>query len=113
MAPRKGGIKMALGILMIFNIVLLIVAIGLQVLLYKNKATNTIFIINILFGILLAYIAYTSFPTNYTMQRTIAIGLGLASILGVILKFKNEKNAIMSKVMITVSIIGSLLLIFL
>lgn len=101
---------MALGTLMILNIVLVIVAIGLQVLLYKNKATNTIFIINILFGILLAYVAYTSFPTNYTMQRTIAIGLGGASILGMILNLSNEKFIVASKVMISLSVFGSLLL---
>ena len=100
---------MALGTLMIINIILVIVAIGLQALLYKNKATNTIFIINILFGILLAYMAYTSFATNFTMQRTIAIALGLAPILGVILKFNNEKYILVSKVMISVSILGSLL----
>ena len=103
---------MALGILMIINIVLLIVAVGLQVLLYKDKATNTIFIINMLFGILLAYMAYTSFATNFTMQRMLAIGLGLASLLGMILKFSNEKYILVGKVMISLSIFGSILLMF-
>lgn len=101
---------MALGILMIMYIVLIIVAVVLQVLLYKNKATNTIFIINILFGMLLAYMAYTSFPTNFTMQRIVAIALGLVSILGILLKFNNEKFIVVSRVMISVSILGSLLL---
>ena len=104
---------MALGTLMIINIVLVIVAVGLQVLLYKNKATNTIFIINMLFGILLAYMAYTSFPTNYNMERIVAIVLGIAPILGVILKINNEKNSVMGKVMISLSIFGSILLMFL
>lgn len=104
---------MALGILMIINIVLLIVAVGLQVLLYKDKATNTIFIINMLFGILLAYMAYTSFASNLTMERTIAILLGIAPIIGMLLKLNNEKYAVMSKVMISVSIFGGILQLFL
>lgn len=104
---------MALGTLMIINIILVIVAIGLQALLYKNKATNTIFIINMLFGILLAYMAYTSFPTNFTMQRTVAIVLGVLPILGSLIKLTSEKYIIVSKVMISLSIFGSILLMFL
>ena len=98
---------------MIINIVLVIVAVGLQVLLYKNKATNTTFIINTLYGILLAYMAYTSFPTNFTMQRILVIGLGILSILGILLKFNSEKFIVVSKVMLSVSIFGSLVLMFL
>ncbi len=104
---------MALGTLMIFNIVLVITAVILQVLLYKNKETNTIFIINMLFGVLLAYMAYTSFPTNFTMQRILVIGLGILSILGILLKFNSEKFIVVSKVMLSVSIFGSLVLMFL
>ncbi|MDT2768201.1 hypothetical protein P7G58_04900 [Globicatella sulfidifaciens] len=101
---------MALGILGILNIVLITVAVIIQALLYKNKneSKNNIFIINMLLGILLSWIVYTSLPTNFTEQRILAISLGLISVSAVVVKLKTEKFIVASKVMLSISIVGGL-----
>lgn len=106
---------MALGILRLLYIVMLVIVLVIQSLLYKNKdeTSNNIFIVNMLFAILLSYLAYTSLPTNFTGQRILAIALGIISVLAVVLKLNTEKNIIVSKVILSISIVGSFLLLFL
>lgn len=105
---------MALGVLMVTYIVLLIIAAVLQILLYRrqNKTNNGIFLVNMLLGIILAYLAFTSFPSNYTGQRSIALVFGIVAVLALILKFTNRKFIFVSKIMLTVTIIGTLVLLF-
>lgn len=105
---------MALGVLMVTFIVLFIIAVVLQILLYRrqNKSNNGIFIINMLFGIVLSYLAFTSFPSNYTGQRSLALVFGLVAVLALVLKFTNRKFIFVSKVMLTVTIIGTLVQLF-
>ncbi|ARF16954.1 hypothetical protein [Sporosarcina ureae] len=104
---------MALGILEIMYIVLVILAVGIQVILYKSKSNNSIIIINMLFGLLLSYLAFTSFPTNFTLQKTLAIVMGIVAILAVIIKFRSEELVILSKISLSISIAVSLALLFL
>ncbi|NMA48288.1 MAG: hypothetical protein GX947_00720 [Tissierellia bacterium] len=84
---------MALGILKIIYIVLIAVAVLIQALLYinKNKSNNTIFIINMLLGMILAFIAFTSMPTNFTVQRILAIIFGVIAALAIVVKSKTKK----------------------
>lgn len=105
---------MALGVLMVTFIVLFIIAVVLQILLYRrqNKSNNGIFIINMLFGIVLSYLAFTSLPSNYTGQRSLALVFGLVAVLALVLKFTNRKFIFVSKVMLTVTIIGTLVQLF-
>lgn len=106
---------MALGILEILYIIFIIIGIIIQILLYreKNESKNNIFIINMLFVILLSYIAFTSFAINFTVERTLAIVFAVIALLAVGVKVKVEKLAILSKVMLSISIIGNFLLLFL
>lgn len=62
---------MALGVLQVLIIILIIAAVISQILLYRRKSTsgNSIFIINMLFGILLSYMVFSALPTNYTGQE--------------------------------------------
>lgn len=105
---------MALGVLMILFIVLIIVAITIQILLYigENKSKNSIFIINMIFGILLSYLVFTSLPINYSSQRILAITLGVISILAMVIKLKSQKYILVSRVMLSVAIISSLVQLF-
>ena len=106
---------MALGILSIFYIVLAIIGVVVQILLYKdkNERKNGVFIINTLLGIILSYMAYTSFATNFTGQRILALSLGILSVLALILKLATQKSTVLSKTMLSISIVGSFLLLFL
>lgn len=106
---------MALGVLMIFYIVLTVIGLIIQFLLYKGKrkTNNSIFIINMLFAIFLSYISYTALPTNYTGQKLIAIVWSVIAILAVLLKLTTNKPSTLSKLMLSLSIIGNILLIYL
>lgn len=106
---------MALGVLEIIYIVLVITAVIIQALLYKskNKSQNNIFIINMLFALLLTYMVFTALPTNYMGQRILVIVLGALSLLAVLVKLKSEKLFLASKVMLTVSVFGNLVQLFL
>lgn len=106
---------MALGVLNILYIVLLIIGITIQVLLYtsKNKSKNNIFISNLVFALILSYLVYTSLPTNYTDQKVLAIMLGGISIIGFFINLYAKKLLILSKIMISLSIIGSFTMLFL
>ena len=112
---KEGGDLMALGTLSIFYIVLAIIGVVVQILLYKdkNERKNGVFIINTLLGIILSYMAYTSFATNFTGQRILALSLGILSVLALILKLATQKNTVLSKTMLSISIVGSFLLLFL
>ncbi len=105
---------MALGILFIVFIVLAVTAVFIQILLYRrgNETTNVIFIINMLLGVLLAYLAFSALPTNFTGQRTVAIVWGVLAVAGMALKLATNKFIMLSKILLTVAIVGSLVQLF-
>ncbi|WP_303967311.1 hypothetical protein [Sporosarcina ureae] len=104
---------MALGVLGIIYIILVVIAIGIQVVLYKSKSNNSIIIINMLFGLLLSYLAFTAFPTDFVMQRALAIAMGIVAILAVVIKFRTEELLLLSKIALSISIVVSLALLLL
>lgn len=105
---------MALGTLKVIYISLLVIAVIIQFLLYRNKdnSKNGVFVINMFFGMILSYMALTSLPINYTEQRMLAIAMGVIAALAVILKLKSEKFVMTSKIMLSVSIVGGLVQLF-
>lgn len=101
---------MALGILMIIFIVLIIVAVILQILLYvqKDNTKISIYIANTLLGIIISIITFTALPSNFTAQKSLAlIWLSLA-VLAIIFKLANRKFAMLSKIMLSIAVFGSL-----
>lgn len=103
---------MALGILVIINVILLVLTIGLQVLLYKSKSSNGIVIINMLFSLILSYLAFTALPTNFTIQRILAIVMAIVAVLAVVIKFRNAEFVLLSKIALSISIVVSSVLLF-
>jgi hypothetical protein len=104
---------MALAILSILFTAIIIIAITIQFLLYKNnnQSKNTVFIINVLFELGLSALVFSSLPSDYTGQRIVAVSLGVLSILAVLVKLKSS-NLLVSKMMLSVAIIGSLVQLF-
>ncbi len=102
---------MALGTLFIFYIVLFIIAGIIQYLLYKSKhkTNNSIFIINMIFAILLSYISFTALPSNFSGQKSIAIVWSVIAIFAVIIKLIAGKYSMLSKIMLSLAIIGGFL----
>ena len=99
---------------MIFYIVLAVIGLIVQFILYKGKrkTNNSIFVINMLFTIFLSYISYTALPTNYTGPKMIAIIWSIIAILAVLLKLTTNKPSTLSKLMLSLSIAGNLLLLY-
>lgn len=106
---------MALGMLMIVFIALFIIAGLIQILLYRHgkETKNGIFIVNMLLGILLSYLAFTALPTNFTGQRVVAIVWGVIAVVAVVMKLSSGRFIMVSKILLTVAIVGSLVQLFL
>lgn len=72
-------IGVALGVLEVVFVILIVIAVILQISLYKSNSEkqNAVYIGNIALGIILSYLAYTSLPVNFTAQRSLTIFLHL------------------------------------
>lgn len=98
---------MALGVLLIMNIIIVLGVIIAQFFLYKDRASNKFFIINIALAILVALLVFTSLPTNFTAQRMFALALGALSLVGYYLQTQG-KNDLLSRILVSVAIFGNL-----
>lgn len=108
-------IGVALGVLEVVFVVLVVIAVILQISLYKSnsKKQNAVYIGNIALGIILSYLAYTSLPVNFTAQRSLTIGLGALVLLAFLLKFIIKKHEFISKWLLSIAVIGSFIQLFL
>ena len=105
---------MALGIYSIIAIVFIITALIIQILLYrtKNEADNGIFIINMVFGVVFSYITFASLPSNFIGQKVLTVIWAIIAVAGLLLKLKDKKFMMISKLMLSVAIIASLVQLF-
>lgn len=99
---------MALGLLAVLFGVLLALAVILQLLLYKRD-DNYIFLLNMVFGIIVSYLAFTGLPTNFTGSRIIALLWGLLAILAMVLRRKETLPITRGKRVINLAIVGGLI----
>lgn len=98
---------MALGILLIMNIIIVLGVIIAQFFLYQDRSSMKFFMINMALGILLSFLAFTSIPTNFTAWRMLSLGLGILPLIAFYLH-KQEKNDIIARVLLSVAIFGNL-----
>ncbi|MDN6161965.1 MAG: hypothetical protein L0I79_04235, partial [Atopostipes sp.] len=73
------------------------------------KPKENIYVLNMVIGVILASIAFTSFPENYSIQKLLALVFGLSGASAIFVKSKMKK-AMIPKVMLSVSIIASFIL---
>lgn len=99
---------MALGVLLIINIIIVLGVIIAQFFLYKDRSSTKFFIINTVLGVLLSLLVFTSLPTNFTAQRMLALTLGVLSLAGLYLKTQ-DKNDFLARVLLSVAIFGNLI----
>ena len=104
---------MALGLLAIIFIVLGALSLLFQILLYKGndntKNYSLIFMLNVFLGVVLSFLVYSSLPSNFIGEKIIAAALGLLAIFAIGVRVKIEKHSMVSKTMLTISIIGGLI----
>ncbi len=102
-----------MGELKIIFIVLVLVSAIFQAMLYfgKFKGNNGILISNAILGLIVSFMIFTSLPQNYTSQRIIGLAFGLSSIVALILYY-SKRSIILSKVLLSISVIGGILYLF-
>lgn len=106
---------MALGYMMLLYVLIVLIAALAQTFLYMGQYKDKIiiFLANMVLGIGLSYLAFTSLPTNFTSQRIIAIIWGVLAVIGMILKLTSkEQTSLISKIVLSISIVGSLIQLF-
>lgn len=105
---------MALGLLLVLFTVLAILAVFIQILLYKRgtASNNGIFIVNMVFVFIISYLVYTALPMNYTGLKMLAIAWSVMALIAVVLKVINNNFMMISKVLLTIAVVGSLIQLF-
>ncbi|MGG5460397.1 hypothetical protein [Clostridium sp. B9] len=102
---------MALGILLIFEIVLLILFLMcIGALVYdggKLAKKPIIFGIIIVYALILAFLSFTALPSNFIGQR---IGVIISGIIGIVSIGLWKKKFSWARILITISMISSLLI---
>lgn len=107
---------MALGSLFIVFVVMTVLAIISTVLLFKVKSSNVSDVILVLmtaYSILLAYLGANAEPTNFVVQQVIHWVIGFVAVAGTGVRFVTKKQSMISKVLVTLSVIGGLYTLFL
>lgn len=89
----------------IFGVIGIIIIVG-QFFLYKNPTDNKMFLLNILLALVISLISFSSLPSNYLLQRIIALAIGALSFVALMLRHTDEKNITLSNILLTLSIVG-------
>lgn len=84
-----------------------ILAVIGQVLLYskKHEGKSGIIILNVILALIVAWMSYSSRPSNYNTEQIIAIVLGALSLVALI-PYYMKKDIMISKILISISVIG-------
>lgn len=102
---------MALGVLGVFNLLIVMGVLIAQFFLYKDQSNMKFFVINMLLGILISFLAFTALPSNYTGQRLLTLVFGALAVVAYFVHSKSE-NKLLSKLLLSVSIIGNIIQLF-
>lgn len=102
-------------LLLIFFVTLAAVS-GLSItLLYvskKPKTKNTLFYLLMALSMFITFLNVTSLPSNYLMQKIIALGLGLISLIALIVKLKASQKTSVSNLLVSASVLSGLIYLF-
>ena len=98
-------------VLLIIYGVIGIATVAAQYSLYKANPENTVYSINLGIGLILTFIAYTSFPSNETTLKMLAIIFGVIGIAAIYLKSVSDQP-LLPKVLLSFSIIANFVLLF-
>lgn len=103
---------MALGYLFILFIVFAVVSLLSITLLYVLKKENLktfVFYFLCIWSIYLAYVNFTSFPTNFIASRLISCLFGLLAIVAAIINITNKSKINLSYVLVSASTLLTLI----
>lgn len=79
----------------------------------KNpKTKNTLFYLLMALSMFITFLNVTSLPSNYVMQKIIALGLGLISLIALIVKLKASQKTSVSNLLVAASVLSGLIYLF-
>lgn len=99
-------------LLLILFIILAAVSVLFIAFLYvsKNpKTKNTLFYLLMALSMFITFLNVTSLPSNYVIQKIIALGLGLISLIAIIVKLKDSQKTSVSNLLISASVLSGLI----
>lgn len=98
-----------MGILLIIFIALGAAGLLLQGLMYTKQFNLSlgIRVMNTVLGLIIAYIAFTSFPEGETIRKSIAAALGISAACGLAISFV-KREALGGRVLLTISVLVGL-----
>lgn len=103
---------MALGLLRVIFIIMAIVSASGIILLYQvkdQKIKSCLFCFLVIWGLGIAFMSASSFPSNYLAQQAIAWIFGFLAIAALVIKMTKPKNIKLAKFLITISIFGGMI----
>lgn len=102
-------------LLIMFIIMAIISVLGISMLyLVKNsKIKNAIFYFLFIWSLFITFINITSLPTNFTLEKLIALLFGFLAILSLFIKVKKNEKQSLSNLFVSSSILLGLLDLFL
>lgn len=108
----KGG-NTIMDALLAFFIFLLVITFVLQFILFTTKDNTKkhrrTLIANLLLVFALSFLAFSSLPSNYVIQKAVVIIWPILSLASVAIEFKSDKPSNVSDMMMTVAIIGAII----
>lgn len=78
----------------------------------NSKTKNLTFYCLILLSLIITALNVTSLPSNYLMERIIAMVLGAIALPGLIIKLKAPQKTSTADLLVTVSVLGGLIYLF-
>lgn len=102
-----------MALLLIIFIALGAASLLLQGMMYTKQFSRnlTTRILNGILGISIAFLTFTSLPSNYTSQKSIAVALGISALVGLILSFVSKSPRI-AKLLLSISVLGGLFMLY-
>lgn len=78
-------------------------------------ARQVIFYIMAIWGMIIAVVSATSLPTNYTLERLITRAIGFLSAAGIVIHIRSaeDKARMAARLLVTVSVAGGIIKLFL
>lgn len=104
---------MALGVLLVFFIILFIIAFTCVILLFaskKGKINRIMIWVSSILSLFIAFTSATSLPSNYRVEQYIAWGFGGIACVG--LPYHYKRQDLIAKILISISIILGIIQLF-
>lgn len=97
--------------LLIIYGVLGVITLAAQYFLYQTDAKSSFYYLNLAIALVLAFIAFTSFPSNDTILKLLAVVFALIGLAAIYFKSTSDQP-MLPKIMLTISILASFALLF-